>query len=208
MSNTAKIVAAIIGVILVGSLTSKILGGMTIRNPTMPNIYAPNYQKTFEDTYFLRILEKDIEETFNNVIILKAERAKKINSFKLDAVDGGTIDSSTFAGKVTLVYVFGAFSDVSIKELPHIGALLKKYGNAPFAAYGIVARSNRQEMDELIKKEKPPMRIALVEGKSPVPITFIPANLFLDKNGLVRAYIYGELEAGLREHIIDKLLKE
>lgn len=209
MKSRIKLVVYIATMIALGMGVSQLALTKTKLNPKIPNLYAPHYRKEIEPAFLTRVMPKDSEKIIKNIIMIKPKRARQINEFKLESVNGPPIDSSRFAGKVTMLYLFGAFSKLSQSELPQLGDLAKKYKDKGFEIYGIVTRSRRAELDKLIENNQLPFTTAFKEGLAPIPVTFVPTSLFLDKKGRVRAYLAGrKVDTDVREAIIEKLLQE
>lgn len=209
MSNQVKLVLYVIGILVFVSVILDFAKGNISVNRKIPNLYAPQYKVTSNPARLTKVMPDDRDYIINNYIMIKSTRARKINGFKLETVDGGLIDSTQFAGKVTMLYVMGVFDDISKLELPTLERLVPKYDANEFRIYGIIVRALAGEFEEFSKNHRIPFPAAIVEGKSPVPISFIPTNVFIDKQGLVRAYVSGrKMDEEVREFIIERLLKE
>ena len=209
MNNKVKLVLYVIGVLLVTSVVLNYAKGNISVNRKIPNLYAPQYKVTINDARLSKVMPRDRDYIIKNYIMIKMTRARKINEFKLETTNGGLIDSSQFAGKVTMLYVLGIHDDVSKSELPALAQLVTKYDKEAFQAYGVVVRALPSEYADFSKSYKVPFPTAVVKGNSPIPISFVPTHLFIGKQGYVRAYIGGrKLETDVREFIIDRLLRE
>ena len=209
MNIKVKLVLYVIGVLLVTSVILNYAKGNISVNRKLPNLYAPQYKGGQNPTRLAKVMPKDRDYIIKNYIMIKSNRAQKINEFKLETTNGAPIDSSQFAGKVTMLYVMGIFDDVSTSELPVIAKLVTKYDKEAFQAYGIVVRALPAEYEEYSKKHSLPFPTAVVKGNSPIPISFVPTNVFIGKRGFVRAYISGrKVDEGVREFIIERLLRE
>lgn len=209
MNIKVKLVLYVIGVLLVTSVILNYAKGNISVNRKIPNLYAPQYKEGQNPTRLAKVMPRDRDYILKNYIMIKSTRARKINEFKLETTSGTLIDSSQFAGKVTLLFVMGIHDDNSKTELPRLAELVTKYDKEPFQAYGIVIRALASEYEEFSKKQKVPFPTAVVKGNSPVPISFVPTNIFIGKQGFVRAYISGRKVAeGVREFIIERLLRE
>ena len=209
MNNKVKLVLYVIGVLLVTSVILNYAKGNISVNRKIPNLYAPQYKPTINPARLAKVMPKDRDYILKNYIMIKSTRARKINEFKLEMTNGEIIDSSKFAGKVTMLYVMGIFDDNSKSELPGLAQLVTKYDKEPFQAYGIVVRALAAEYADFSKNHKVPFPTAVVEGNSPIPISFVPTNVFIGKQGFVRAYISGrKVDEEVREFIIERLLRE
>ena len=209
MNDKVKLVLYVIGVLLVVSVVINYAKGNISVNRKIPNLYAPQYKPTINPARLAKVMPRDRDYILKNYIMIKSTRARKINEFKLETTNGDFIDSSQFAGKVTMVYVMGIFDDNSKSELPALAQLVTKYDKEEFQAYGIVVRALASEYADFSKKHQVPFPTAVVKDNSPIPISFVPTNLFIGKQGYVRAYISGrKVDEGVREFIIERLLKE
>ncbi|MFQ5431729.1 MAG: TlpA family protein disulfide reductase [Nitrospinota bacterium] len=209
MNNQIKLVLYVCGLLVLVSVLLKFATGNISVNRKIPNLYAPQYKETANPARLEKVMPGDRDYIIKNYIMIKSTRARKINEFRLETLEGEPIDSTQFTGKVTMLYVMGVFNDTSILELPKLEELVAKYNKDEFRAYGIVVRSLPSEFEVFSKKHPVPFPVAIVEKKNPIPISFIPTNIFIDKQGLVRAYISGrEMDEEVREFIIERLLKE
>jgi len=209
MSNRVKIILYVCGILVLVSVVLNFAKRNIPVNRKIPNLYAPQYKNTANPARLTKVMPDDRDYIIKNYIMIKSTRAQKINEFKLETIDGELIDSTQFAGKVTMLYVMGVFDDISKLELPRLARLVSKYNTNEFRAYGIIIRALVREFEDFSKNNRVPFPTAIVEGKTPLPISFIPTNIFIDKQGLVRAYISGrETDEGVREFIIERLLKE
>ena len=209
MNIKVKLVLYVIGILLVVSVVLNYAKGNISVNRKIPNLYAPQYNENINPANLSKVMPKDRDYIIKNHIMIKSTRARKINEFKLETMDGQQIDSTQFSGKVTMLYVMGVFDDITKIELPILSQLVTKYDKEGLEVYGIVVRALKNEFEDFSKKQTVPFPVAVVEGNSPVPISFIPTNVFIDKQGFVRAYVSGrKMDEQVREFIIERLLRE
>jgi len=208
MKQKILLVLLVIGFIGVAMLANRIAEEKFFLNLKLPNLYAPNYQQNVEPAYWLKSMKKDRLAVIDKVIVFKPDRARKINSFWIDSMDGGTIDSKNFKGKVTLIYVWSTISEPAKKEMLQLRKTMAKYRDSGFQAFGIAVNSPRDDVNSLIKAGGVPFSTAIVKGKAPVYFRFFPTAIYLDRKARVRVLVSYPLETSTREKILEILLNE
>ncbi len=208
MKQKILLVLLVIGFIGTAMIANRIAEEKFFLNLKLPNLYAPNYQKTVEPAYWLKSMKKDRLAVVDKVIVLKPDRARRIKSFWIDSMDGGTIASKNFHGKVTLIYVWSTISEPAEKEMRQLRQTIEKYRDKGFQAFGIAVNSPRDDVNSLIKAGGVPFSTAIVRGKAPVYFRFFPTAIYLDRKGRVRVFVSYPLETSTREKILDILLNE
>jgi hypothetical protein len=144
----------------------------------------------------------------DGVIVIKKSSAKPVNKMLFSAENGQTVNSADFKGRVTLLYLWGAHARDSLAEIPEVAAAWNKYSPRGFAVYGIALKTTKAEFERFSEKTPLPFPNALLGDVPPLPVIFIPTTVLIDRDGLVRVYLYGPMETGVRSRIIEKLLEE
>ncbi|MBI5178804.1 MAG: TlpA family protein disulfide reductase [Nitrospinae bacterium] len=196
-------------VVSVFALTMSTLGmKFGMKNAKIPNVYAPTPNEKLAPNAMMKVLNYDREIVIGGVIVVKREKAKPINRFIFHTDDGAAIDSATFKGKVTVVYLWGAHSRESLAEMPEIVEAYNRYSPRGFAVYGVALKTAKKELEEYLAKTPLPFPNAFMNEQDDIPIIFTPTTLILDKSGNVRVYMYGPLKTDTRTQILEKLLAE
>lgn len=179
-----------------------------IKNPKMPNIYSPAGKPNMPQDRMVKVLRDERDEVVDGVVVLTKKAAQPVNPFSLAATDGTVADSSGFKGRVTLLYLWGMHSRDSMMGLPMVETAALKYAARGLKVYGLAFKTAPEEFNSYFSKNPPAFPSALVGRESPVPVSFIPATMIVDKDGLVRVYCNSPVESGTLEKLIEKMLNE
>ncbi len=121
-----------------------------------------------------------------------AGRIGSLYGLKFDAVGGGEVDTTNFAGKVQVVYFWVSSNPEAEQLLKQLAALDRKHHEQGLVLVGVCADLQRERMDQLLKKI--PLRgphyydgkgfeNALVVASG---ITSFPTILVVDRGGILR----------------------
>ena len=136
--------------------------------------------------------------------------------FALPDVDGKTVRLADFKGKVTLLQFWGTWCVPSRKQVPHLIALEKQFGDEGFAVVSIAYESGEgnaakravRTFDEQHEVEYPSL-IGDDATLARIPdFAGFPTTLFLDREGKVRYRVTGYLPLAVLETVVTTLLDE
>lgn len=141
---------------------------------------------------------------------------KKLPDFKLEDIDGKTYSSSQLMGKPTLINFGGIYCKGCMQEIPRLNKFKKVYGDqinficildVPQKPVDLKNYFIGNTFDFYMLKNTQ-------EYKDELKIRFLPYNLFLDKNGIIRdvhrsfAYDLAETESKYFRRVADQLIKQ
>jgi hypothetical protein len=208
MTGKRKAVLLVIGLSILALSMSQLGLMYGMKNAKIPNVYAPTPNEKLGPTAMMKVLKYDRDTVVDGVIVIKKEKARPINRFIFRTDDNTPIDSATFKGRVTYVYLWGAHSRESLAEMPQIADAYRKYASRGFAVYGLAQKTTRKDIEEYLAKNPLPFPNAFMAEQVDIPIIFTPTSLILDRSGNVRVYLYGPMDNKTRATILEKLLTE
>ncbi len=138
-------------------------------------------------------------------------------SFKLPRVDGGTISSTSFKGKVLIADIWGTWCPPCRAEIPHFIKLREKYGENGLEIVGLNYERGGDEASQIRKiktfMEEYEMNYNCVLGdketRDQVPnFRGYPTTVFIDRRGEVRLTLVGLQPYDKLEAIVKMLLDE
>lgn len=130
-------------------------------------------------------------------------------NFKLEEINGSTVELSKYSGKVTLINFWGTWCEPCKREMPAIQATYDKYKNDGFEVVSV----NLQESSFAVSKFTERYNLTfpvLLDKKGEVTQLYnvykIPASFLVDRNGkIVRTY-EGEVSEELLNKWVTNLL--
>jgi len=177
-------------------------------NPDLPNLYAPNYQDSMEPSAWIKVVAKDRDEIIDKVIVLNRNRPKPINLFRTPTYNGGVIDSRTFKGNVSIIYIWSTISKEGLKGLSELQEMLNKYKGRGVKGYGMVTKAPSDDFNKVMKEKNITFPTAYTNQKLPVFFHFFPTYIIMDKERKVRVHASYRLEPATLAKILDKLIAE
>lgn len=179
-----------------------------LKNAKIPNIYAPGGNENLPDGRMVKVLKENRDAVINGFIMITKSSARPINRFNLAFTDGQSADSASFKGQVTMLYLWGFHSREAMEGLPRIEAAARKYAARGLKVYGLALKTGKAEYDGFFSRVPPAFPSALTGETSPVPVSFVPTTVLVDKEGLVRAYCNRPLDEATLDQAIERLLGE
>lgn len=144
-----------------------------------------------------------------------AKDRKPAAAFSGKLFNGNTVDSTSFAGKVTVLNFWYAACGPCRLEAPDLQALNKELGPKGAAFYGVNIRDEAPTAEAFIRTfaltypsfyDKDGGVLLALSGY--VPPAAVPTTLVLDKQGRVSARILGVAEKGTLKTLITSALAE
>ncbi len=208
MTGKNKAILYVAALLILGFVASELGLNYGLKNPKIPNLYAPSPQEHQPGDRMLKVVKPDRAAVIDGVIVVKKETARPINPFLLQDDIGHQLDSAKLKGNLTLLYFWESHSRSALNELPEIDAAAKKYAARGLKVYGVAVKTTRQEYADFMKEHSFSFPSWLLDGESPVPLIFAPTTLLIDAEGRVRVYVYEQLDNARREKVIEYLLNE
>lgn len=118
------------------------------------------------------------------------KKGKPVPEFSVKAMDGSTINSSEFMGKITVVCIWATWCGPCIKEIPELNALVDEY-RADERVQFVAISDEKVETVRRMLKRKPFNYKQITDAKDikrklhPAVVQTIPKNMVIDQNGIV-----------------------
>ena len=114
-----------------------------------------------------------------------------------------------FKGKVAVIHFFATWCAYCPKEVAALGSLVRKYGDKGLIACSVDVGESRNEVASFAKEQRVSYPLLLDPSSSAAHqygVTGIPTTYILDRSGVVRFKILGEITADGLEKILRSLL--
>jgi len=114
-----------------------------------------------------------------------------------------------FKGKVAVIHFFATWCAYCPKEVAALGSLVRKYGDKGLIACSVDVGESRNEVASFAKEQRVSYPLLLDPSSSAAHqygVTGIPTTYILDRSGVVRFKILGEITADGLEKIVRSLL--
>jgi cytochrome c biogenesis protein CcmG/thiol:disulfide interchange protein DsbE len=130
-------------------------------------------------------------------------------AWELKDIEGRTIKSSDFKGKVVMLNFWGTWCPPCVAEIPDLIALQKKYADRGFTVIGAAYDPNPEGVAEFAREHG--INYPVVLANEDVLAAFrnveaFPTSFFIDREGVVTTSTIGLVEPGTFEKIIEPLL--
>src|SRR3989475_4493458 len=113
--------------------------------------------------------------------------------FALPDLEGDTVTTERFAGKVTLVNFWASWCDPCREEFPHMAELYRDFGRGDFEIVAISDDVDRGKMVKFVRELRPPFPILVGGGRMKATYHYrgLPYSMLLDRRGRVIEHIFG-----------------
>ena len=173
-----------------------------------------SYTGLYEDENFKLLatdsrLEGIVKKIKDNIGI-----GKPAKDFKVELFSGGTFSLSAQRGKVVLIDFWATWCPPCVKGIPHLKEFYKEYKGRGFEIVGISLDSDRQAVEDYIKKEKLEWGI-VYSGKGwfddlvkYYSVNLIPSYWLIDREGVLRYFGVPLRDAEKMKKAIEELISE
>lgn len=164
--------------------------------------------------FFSSFIFSCTKKSETNPSTISEESRKEAPDFKLQTLDGGVVQLSSFKGKVVLLDFWAEWCGPCKIAAPTVISLYNKYKDKGLRVFGVNLDDIKdiEKVRSYVKEEGVPYPI-LLEGfpaASKYGVTGIPKFVLIDKNGKIALEVVGareDLETLLKVNI-ESLLKE
>ncbi len=124
---------------------------------------------------------------------------KKPYDFEITSLDGETYKLSDYLGKNPIIVKYmSSTCGPCRKELPHLNKVYKENKDKGLIVLGIdlAYKDSEKDVRKLVEKENIEFPILMLQDKELVKkngVTLLPVNMFIGKDGIVKAYLKSEV---------------
>jgi cytochrome c biogenesis protein CcmG/thiol:disulfide interchange protein DsbE len=125
------------------------------------------------------------------------------------AVPGGTLSLASLHGKAVYLNFFASWCPPCNEEAPTLNALQKQYGGRGLQIVGVDVLENARKAEQFRSDHKLAYPAVVDDGtlRNQYDVNGLPVHVFIDRKGVVRDVVVGELSAAdMRGHVL-KLLR-
>jgi peroxiredoxin len=125
------------------------------------------------------------------------------------AVPGGTLSLASLHGKAVYLNFFASWCPPCNEEAPTLNALQKQYGSRGLQIVGVDVLENARKAEQFRSDHKLAYPAVVDDGtlRNQYDVNGLPVHVFIDRGGVVRDVVVGELSAtDMRDHVL-KLLR-
>jgi peroxiredoxin/Tfp pilus assembly protein PilF len=136
----------------------------------------------------IAIPARQVTDVDSAIAQAQISRTKKAPAFQLKNLDGVTVSSSSFQGKVLVLDFWATWCGPCVAELPKLQDLFKKYERNPgVRVVAINTEVNDKEVKKFIEKRGFTFPVLMDKGTTAVyGVQGIPALFVVDRTGLIR----------------------
>lgn len=124
------------------------------------------------------------------------------------AVPSGTLSLASLRGKAVYLNFFASWCPPCNEEAPTLNALQKQYGGRGLQVVGVDVLENTRKAEQFRSDHKLAYPAVVDDGtlRNQYNVNGLPVHVFIDRSGVVRDVVVGELSANdMRDHVL-KLL--
>ncbi len=133
-------------------------------------------------------------------------------AFVLTDITGKTIRvPEDVKGKIVAIRFWADWCKACVAEMPEIDRVYKKYANSDFLILAVNVGQDRSTVEKFVKGYNISYPVLIDVGREVTKrygIAGIPVTYFLDRNGIIRRKILGEIDGVAFEKIVLEQLKE
>lgn len=125
------------------------------------------------------------------------------------AVPSGTLTLASLHGKAIYLNFFASWCPPCNEEAPTLSALQKQYGSRGLQVVGVDVLENVRKAEQFRSAHHLAYPAVVDDGtlRSQYNVNGLPVHVFIDRSGVVRGVVVGELsETEMRDHVL-KLLR-
>ena len=125
------------------------------------------------------------------------------------SVPGGTLSLASLRGKAVYLNIFASWCPPCNEEAPTLNALQEQYGSRGLQIVGVDVLENAHKA-ELFRSDHHLTYPAVVDDgtlRDQYNVNGLPVHVFIDRNGIVRDVVIGELSASDMRADVLKLLR-
>lgn len=125
------------------------------------------------------------------------------------AVPSGTLSLASLHGKAVYLNFFASWCPPCNEEAPTLNALQKQYGSRGLQVVGVDVLENARKAEQFRSDHKLAYPAVVDDGtlRNQYDVNGLPVHVFIDRSGVVRDVVVGELSAtDMRDHVL-KLLR-
>jgi thiol-disulfide isomerase/thioredoxin len=114
---------------------------------------------------------------------------KELEHFRCEGLDGGSVDTRDYGGKLLLIDFWGSWCHACIREMPHVYESYNQYGNNGFEVLGVVVRDTRKKARAFLRRMGYMWGQAFDEGSEIANehvVVGYPTTILIDREGKVR----------------------
>jgi cytochrome c biogenesis protein CcmG, thiol:disulfide interchange protein DsbE len=129
--------------------------------------------------------------------------------WKEPAVPSGTLSLASLHGKAVYLNFFASWCPPCNEEAPTLNALQKQYGSRGLQIVGIDVLENAGKAEQFRSAHRLDYPAVVDDGtlRNQYDVNGLPVHVFIDRSGVVRDVVVGELSAtDMRSHVL-KLLR-
>jgi len=129
--------------------------------------------------------------------------------FDEPAVPSGTISLAALHGKAVYLNFFATWCPPCNEEAPTLNDLQKRYGSRGLQIVGVDVLENARKAEQFRSQHDLTYPAVVDDGtlRNQYDVNGLPVHVFIDRNGVVRDVVVGELSAtDMRDHVL-KLLR-
>lgn len=122
---------------------------------------------------------------------------------------GGTLTLASLHGKAVYLNFFASWCPPCNEEAPTLSALQKQYGSRGLQIVGVDVSENARKAEQFRSDHKLTYPAVVDDGtlRNQYNVNGLPVHVFIDRTGVVRDVVVGEItESDMRDHIL-KLLR-
>lgn len=130
-------------------------------------------------------------------------------SWSEQAVPGGSLSLASLHGKAVYLNFFASWCPPCNEEAPTINALQKQYGSRGLQVVGVDVLENARKAEQF-RSEHHLIYPAVVDDgtlRNQYDVNGLPVHVFIDRSGVVRDVVIGELSATDMRNDVVKLLR-